>query len=381
MSLLFSILIVVALAFGADVSTIDRLVFGVDEGFRGHLLAVPPPFSLSPPSRNDWSLGTSTSVLEEALLLLNSTTHLDAWHLRINRYTHHLLKSNNPTRQLHFLHVPSTNASAIPLLLLHGWPGGFFEFLDVIPLLLPKFHIVILSLPGFGLSTYVKMNSDETALERIARELQHLMDTLHYSSYVVQGGDWGSMLGVTLCNANRASCRGVHVNFSPWGAPFSRGLRGLLSVAKAYLFPSWSFPDNREREVAQRNLFPLSNIWHRTAYMHLQATRPQTLALTLSSSPVALCVWLLEKYHEWDGGLPLEKQVDAVLWYWFTNRGASVQIYNDVMSVDNFAAFMQFCSKTRFDAPIGYSSFREFGSTPLKWFKYAHSNVVYYNQR
>src|ERR1700676_4618098 len=63
---------------------------------------------------------------------------------------------------VHFLHVVSPEAGAFPLILTHGWPGAIVEFLDVVgPLTDPRahggdpadaFHVVIPSIPGFGLS-------------------------------------------------------------------------------------------------------------------------------------------------------------------------------------------------------------------------------------
>lgn len=53
---------------------------------------------------------------------------------------------------LHFVHEPSNNKDAVPLLLLHGWPGSYLEFYKLIPLLKAsgRFHIVAPSLPGRG---------------------------------------------------------------------------------------------------------------------------------------------------------------------------------------------------------------------------------------
>src|SRR4029079_14610027 len=59
---------------------------------------------------------------------------------------------------VHFLHVRSRHADALPLLFTHGWPGSIVEFLDVVDALTdppdPRdaFHLVIPSLPGYGFS-------------------------------------------------------------------------------------------------------------------------------------------------------------------------------------------------------------------------------------
>jgi len=79
--------------------------------------------------------------------------------------------------RIHFLHLRSPEPDALPLLLTHGWPGSVVEFLDLIgPLTDPAahggrrsdaFHVVIPSLPGFGLSGPVPDSGWDT--NRIAR--------------------------------------------------------------------------------------------------------------------------------------------------------------------------------------------------------------------
>jgi pimeloyl-ACP methyl ester carboxylesterase len=61
---------------------------------------------------------------------------------------------------IHFLHVRSPQADALPILITHGWPGSVIEFFKIIgPLTDPAahggnaedaFHVVAPSLPGFG---------------------------------------------------------------------------------------------------------------------------------------------------------------------------------------------------------------------------------------
>jgi pimeloyl-ACP methyl ester carboxylesterase len=60
---------------------------------------------------------------------------------------------------IHFLHSKSSIKTAIPLLFVHGWPGGFWEANKILPLLTtdgdgsaPSFDVVVPSLPGYGFS-------------------------------------------------------------------------------------------------------------------------------------------------------------------------------------------------------------------------------------
>lgn len=64
---------------------------------------------------------------------------------------------------VHFIHQPSSNTKAIPLLFLHGWPGSFIEVTKILPQLVqggetfPAFHVVAPSLIGFGFSSASKV--------------------------------------------------------------------------------------------------------------------------------------------------------------------------------------------------------------------------------
>ena len=63
---------------------------------------------------------------------------------------------------IHFVHVRAANPDALPLVVTHGWPGSFAQFVDVVgPLTDPErfggdasdaFHLVLPSLPGYGFS-------------------------------------------------------------------------------------------------------------------------------------------------------------------------------------------------------------------------------------
>lgn len=96
---------------------------------------------------------------------------------------------------VHFIHKPSSNKNAIPLILNHGWPGSFYEFDHVIePLANPSngeqaFHVVVPSLLGFGFSApppSFAWNNTDTA--RIFTTL--MTDVLGYKEFGAEGGDW-----------------------------------------------------------------------------------------------------------------------------------------------------------------------------------------------
>jgi pimeloyl-ACP methyl ester carboxylesterase len=205
-------------------------------------------------------------------------------------------------QQVHFLHVRSGNPDALPLLLLHGWPGSVLEFRSVLGPLAEDFHLVVPSLPGFGFSGPTGERGWD--LERIARALAELMTRLGYPRFGAHGGDWGSGVARSLGAAVPGRVAGVHVTYLPTPGP-TTGLTG----------------ENLRR--AERTAAFAAN---RPGYQVLQATRPQTLAYALTDSPAGQLAWIAEKFTEWTD--PASRIDDDVLLtdvsiYWFTRTAGS----------------------------------------------------------
>ena len=122
---------------------------------------------------------------------------------------------------VHFLHVRSPHADALPIILTHGWPGSVIEFHKVIaPLTRPDeyggdagdaFHVVVPSLPGFGFSDKPTLAS--WTVPRIARAWSGLMRRLGYERFVAQGGDWGAGVTTALGLQRPAELAAIHLNF------------------------------------------------------------------------------------------------------------------------------------------------------------------------
>ena len=103
---------------------------------------------------------------------------------------------------IHFIHVRSPHANALPLIMTHGWPGSFLEFVKVIgPLSDPESHgaraedafdLVVPSMPGYGFSARPQATGWNP--ERIAGAWDELMRRVGYGRYVSQGGDWGALV-------------------------------------------------------------------------------------------------------------------------------------------------------------------------------------------
>jgi pimeloyl-ACP methyl ester carboxylesterase len=220
---------------------------------------------------------------------------------------------------VHFLHIRSPEPGALPLLLTHGWPGSFVEFLDVIgPLTDPvahggeaadAFHLVIPTLPGFGFSGPVAEQGWDTT--RIAAAWAELMRRLGYDRYGVQGGDIGAGVSPEVARLVPSAVVGVHVNGS-LGTP----LHGPDEQEQA------SLTELERDRVARVTAFMQEEF----GYIAIQSTRPQTLAAALVDSPVGQLAWILDKCREWthprtalpDEVIDRDRLLTNVMIYWLT---------------------------------------------------------------
>ena len=242
-------------------------------------------------------------------------------------------------QQVHFVHVRSEVPGARPLIMVHGWPSSYLEFLDVIgPLTDPEshggraedaVHIVIPSLPGFGFSPLSGAGWGD--LLRVAGALAEVMTRLGYEQFLAQGTDVGSGIVGMLPMVAPGRVIATHIN-GPMPFPFGPavGLDGL---------------DEADRVRAERfNTFREDG----AGYLHIQATRPQTIAFGLTDSPIAQLAWVIEKFREWsDPAAPLTDDPEAldrllttVSLYWFGQLGWSSAhaLYEGMQVYKQFAA-------------------------------------------
>ena len=108
---------------------------------------------------------------------------------------------------LHFVHQKSSRPDAVPLVIVHGWPGTFYEFDRVIePLINPPegktaFHVIIPSVPGFGFSSTPRQRG-WTVRDTACLFDKLVTEVLRYKSYAAQGGDWVSIPNILVLLAN-----------------------------------------------------------------------------------------------------------------------------------------------------------------------------------
>jgi pimeloyl-ACP methyl ester carboxylesterase len=282
---------------------------------------------------------------------------------------------------IHFIHVRSQHENALPLIMTHGWPGSVIELLDTVgPLTDPTahggsagdaFHLVLPSLPGYGLSGEpVEIGWD---LGRTARAWAELMRRLGYSRYVAQGGDVGA--GVTDAMGRQApeGLIGIHTN--------------LLVPALGGAMPTDT--DEERAAAAQIATFGKSG----NGYFVEMATRPQTIGYALLDSPIALAAWMVD--HDTDayykiahafvdgepsGNLTRDNVLDNITLYWLSGTGASAaRSYWEAYGPDAPAAGRQPVPPPTI--PFGFTTFPgEIWRTPRSWVEASYPNVTYFNE-
>jgi pimeloyl-ACP methyl ester carboxylesterase len=234
-------------------------------------------------------------------------------------------------QNIHFLHVRSPEPDALPLILTHGWPGSIVEFLNVIgPLTDPRahrgdpadaFHLVIPSLPGYGLSGPTHQIGWTT--DRVATAWAELMARLGYQRYGAQGGDWGAFVAPQLGRIDPDHLVGVHLNAATFGfIPF-----GPVDPEELA-----SFTDAERARLERLNT---STAGPGNGYFEVQATRPQTLAYALTDSPVGQLAWIVERFKEWtwaaevpEDAVDRDQLLTTVMLYWLTGTArSSAELY------------------------------------------------------
>jgi pimeloyl-ACP methyl ester carboxylesterase len=286
---------------------------------------------------------------------------------------------------IHFIHVRSKHPKALPVIITHGWPGSVFEILKVIdPLTDPTAHggraedafdVVIPSMPGYGFSG--KPTSPGWGPDHIARLWAELMKRLGYTSYVAQGGDWGSPVSSAMARLAPAGLLGIHINLPAVVPP-----EIAAAVAAGGPAPAGLSED-------ERAAFDALSTTARTgsrSYAVIMGARPQTIGYALSDSPAGLAAWMLGHpgFMQWtyDSSDP-EKSPDEVLddisLYWLTNTAtSSARLYweyggrSPVLSAAEMTAEIAL--------PVAITVFPgESYRAPETWARRAYRNLIYFH--
>jgi len=270
-----------------------------------------------------WDYGVPLSYLKELTAYWRNSYDWRKEEERLNRLDQFITMIDGA--RVHFYHARSTEPGAVPLLLLHGWPGSVVEFLDVMgPLTDPvahggeagdAFHVVCPSLPGFAFSGPTPERGWHPW--RMAHAMCRLMEILGYPRYAAHGTDWGSRIVRDMGLIDPDHLVAVHTSLLRTPLPAGEDIGRLTDEERDRL-------GDFDRFNAELS-----------GYMHIQGTRPQTLAYALSDSPVGQLAWLAEKFKEWtdsenvpEDAVQRDSMLTNVMVYWLTGTvGSSSRIY------------------------------------------------------
>ncbi|GAA1778803.1 epoxide hydrolase family protein [Agromyces lapidis] len=263
---------------------------------------------------DDWDAGTPNAYLREAIDRWRTGYDWRAVEARINAVPHFVTELDG--QPVHFIHVRSPHPGATPLLLAHTYPGSSVDYLDVIgPLTDPvafggsaddAFDVVIPDAPGFGFSNPVAESGWTTA--RVARAYDELMRRLGYTEYGIHGSDNGALVARELGLLNPEGFLGLH-------------------VLQLFSFPSGDPAEFERLEPA--DYAGLEHMqWFQSVggYNTMNASRPQTVAVGLSDSPVGLLAYS-ELFNSFGNGtslVPLDAILTEVSVNWFANAAAGM---------------------------------------------------------
>jgi pimeloyl-ACP methyl ester carboxylesterase len=337
------------------------------------------------PSRQlvaDRSQGVQLATLQELARYWTSDYDLRRVEARLNALPQ--FRTEIDGVDIHFIHVKSPHADALPLIMTHGWPGSVIELLETVgPLTDPTahggtpedaFHLVLPSLPGYGFSGEPTELGWESS--RIARAWAELMDRLNYTRYVAQGGDVGATVTDAMGRQAPEGLLGIHMNL----------LAGAIGLTD-------QLPAESEQERAAHdavNTFTTDGF----GYFLEQSTRPQTIGYSLLDSPVGLAAWLLD--HDTDsyykisrafvdgepvGNLTRDNIVDNITLYWLTRTGASAARWYWEFGRAQAAARAAGQAPPAVSVPVGFTTVPgEIWAAPRSWVETVYPNLTYFNE-
>lgn len=307
-----------------------------------------------------WEYGANISEVRELANYWQKNYDWRAQEDRFNRF--HQFTTEIDGQTIYFIHERSPRANAIPLMLIHGWPGSPLEFFPMIDSLThpadsgtAAFDVIIPSIPGFGFSGPTK--SRGWNVPRMAKAFTVLMKRLGYAKYGIQGGDWGSAIAVEMARQVPDRVIGLHLNLIYVPPPDPDAMKHLTADEHRRYTQWWA---------------------GKGSFFSLLSIEPQTVAYALTDSPVGWLAWLAEKFQDLtdnDGDFLHTVDRDTFLTdvtlYWVTGTvGSSMRIYREGRLSDDDEP------PPKIKTPVAYAVFpREVVAAPERWIDLTY-NVV-----
>ncbi|KAF5011271.1 hypothetical protein FDECE_2624 [Fusarium decemcellulare] len=263
--------------------------------------------------------------------------------------------------QVHFVHERADDVEAIPLVLLHGWPSSFLEFLPLVQELVQtsttgdgkkvSFHVIIPSIPGYGLSGIPpeawSVDDNINVIHKLVTEV------LGYPKFAVHGTDIGCGIAYGLYARYSETCRAAHFSF----IPFYPLLPTQLEEEKIEL----STPLEKEEE----EIFVK---WHESewGYTVVHRKNPTTIGLALHDNPVGQLAWMGEKWVEWSdprqGTAPSilhQNDILRVVSLYYLTGKFGYSVYSYAQNAGGIRKEPEAYTKPKTDAPMLFN--HEFG--------------------
>ncbi|TGZ80368.1 alpha/beta-hydrolase [Ascodesmis nigricans] len=318
------------------------------------------------------SLGISSEWMRQAKDQWANRFSWREFESRVNRilpqYIATVTSNKGDKFKLHYAGIFSEDKNAVPLLLVHGWPGSYMEFMDVVEILRkstnPSYHIIIPSHIGYGFSSPPPIDRDFTLWED-ASLINDLMKGLGFedTGYIVQAGDIGHWTARML--THYPGCKGILLNFF---------VPGNLSEPT----PLGDLTNLTPEEIAglQRSAkFSATG----SGYAIQQGTRPSTIAHSLHASPLSLLSWLGEKFLD---SMEIQPSIQAVLefasTYWLTETYATcIWMYRQLFIGPDHGDLW---AQMQIQKPFGVAQFpREIANFPRSWME-EYGDLVWFKR-
>ncbi len=309
------------------------------------------------PKNANWNYGTNPTYLHELVDYWQNNYDWRKQEAMLNKFPQY--KTSIDGIDIHFIYVKGKGKNPKPLILTHGWPDSFFRFYKIIPMLTDpanfgrnadeSFDVIIPSIPGFGFSEKVALNTDQTAV--IWSKL--MTDVLGYKTFVAAGGDIGTPITKSLANQFPNLVTAIHL--TDVGYPTGK--------------ENWSTMSKPEQDFGKF----IQNWWYSEgAYNMIQSTKPQTLGYGLNDSPVGLASWIVEKFSAWsdnkgniENSFTKDELLTNIMIYWVTQTiNSSIRTYAE----DSKTAWSGgLRSQQRVETPTGVSIFPAEAPIPKEW--------------
>jgi microsomal epoxide hydrolase len=274
-----------------------------------------------PGGRGQWGFGSSLPYMQRLVDHWRERYDWRRWEAAINRFPQQIVTIDGIG--IHMIAEPGSGANPLPLVLTHGWPGSFVEYLDIIePLAHPErfggnaedgFTVIVPSLPGYGFSAAPARPMGPADVGELWGKL---MRGLGYDRYVAHGSDWGSLVTTWLALDHGEGLQAIHLTGGGIRAPWTYAANPLVAEEETFL-----------QELAAR--------WQgETAYQAIQSTKPLTLSYGLTDSPAGLAAWIVEKFHSWthrasddEPPIDFDRLITNIMMHWLPGPGPASWMY------------------------------------------------------